>query len=524
MFDFLKNKLLRDSDSKGNKPDDVNGDKRRNPINEIQVLEGHQDIVRFLIKIDELRLASASDDGTIKLWNRITGECLETLTGHTHPITCMILLETNIIVTGSADKTIRLWNLQENTSKVLRGHEGSVKCIVSLDAERFCSGSNDRHLFIWNLDGEVYRKIERQEEENIHCLLPISGNRLVTGSNSSLLLVYKTDTCTYHKMLAYHRESVRCLVKVSANSFASASMDGAIVIWKSDTLAPLKILNNPEEYRNKDKVYIYNVKYLLCLSEKYLAAAIGTGFKVYDTMTQECVLECRNAHEAEVNHLISVYDGTRIVSCSADSSIKLWGTTPKFNFRSKGTEDQNPRGSSRNVSAIQRSNRVECVCLGEMWAHSDSVNQILFFTENNFASCSSDNSVILWKDGRVESELRNRFASLLLHQQNSDIDVSILKEDRSNDLGRSAEQNLLRQDRDILSTPPSELKSGSPKTRRVPDYIFDYAERLRKENMFTLQEVADDLRKQGHGEAIVSLVLQKQMALNRSDGVVQYRS
>lgn len=30
-------------------------EKKKNPINELQVLEGHSDIVRLLIKVDEIR-------------------------------------------------------------------------------------------------------------------------------------------------------------------------------------------------------------------------------------------------------------------------------------------------------------------------------------------------------------------------------------------------------------------------------------------------------------------------------------
>ena len=82
-----------------------------------------------------------------------------------------------------------------------------------------------------------------------------------------ITVVYGIDS-DYYKPLAYHRESVRCLVRVSANSFASASLDGSIVLWSADSLlTPMKVLNNPEQYRNQEKVYIYNVKYLLPLGD-----------------------------------------------------------------------------------------------------------------------------------------------------------------------------------------------------------------------------------------------------------------
>lgn len=67
----------------------------------------------------------------------------------------------------------------------------------------------------------------------------------------------------------------------------------------------------------------------------------------------------------------------------------------------------------------KRTMKVESICLGEMWGHTDSVNHLIQISENSFASCSSDATVILWKvclvlvrlifqDGRQESEHRNK--------------------------------------------------------------------------------------------------------------------
>lgn len=80
----------------------------KNTINEIQVLEGHNDIVRLLLRIDDTRFASASDEGVVIIWNHVSGEQAARLTEHTQPITCLLKLSDNILITGSADKTIRV--------------------------------------------------------------------------------------------------------------------------------------------------------------------------------------------------------------------------------------------------------------------------------------------------------------------------------------------------------------------------------------------------------------------------------
>jgi WD40 repeat protein len=141
-----------------------------NNINELQVLQGHTDIVRVLLKIDEQRLASASDDAKIIIWNHTTGEKLMVLEkgGHTVQVTCLLLLGRNKLASGSSDKTIKIWDLTTGECKrTLTAHQGSIKCLCMLPNNQFCSGANDRQLCVWSLDGELLGTIERQEEESI---------------------------------------------------------------------------------------------------------------------------------------------------------------------------------------------------------------------------------------------------------------------------------------------------------------------------------------------------------------------
>ena len=50
----------------------------------LQTLEGHRGLVwSVAFSHDSARLASASDDNTVKIWDASSGECLRTLEGHT---------------------------------------------------------------------------------------------------------------------------------------------------------------------------------------------------------------------------------------------------------------------------------------------------------------------------------------------------------------------------------------------------------------------------------------------------------
>jgi len=54
-------------------------------------------------------LASGSFDNTIKIWNLISGECIQTLKGHTNVVCSLATLPDNKLASGSSDETIKIW-------------------------------------------------------------------------------------------------------------------------------------------------------------------------------------------------------------------------------------------------------------------------------------------------------------------------------------------------------------------------------------------------------------------------------
>lgn len=73
-------------------------------------LTGHNDSVLCLLQLRDGRLASASGDKSIKLWNLITNECLITLIGHSRSVNYIIQFSDDRLISGSGDKTIMIWD------------------------------------------------------------------------------------------------------------------------------------------------------------------------------------------------------------------------------------------------------------------------------------------------------------------------------------------------------------------------------------------------------------------------------
>ena len=122
----------------------------RNP----RILRGHTAMTnRVSFSPDGTRLASASDDGAIKVWNAASGEELFTLRGH-HAAVQNVAFHTsgNQIVSVSSDGTARLWDARSDPqSRPMTGHSGAVRGLAyARDGGRLASVSADKTLRFWD--------------------------------------------------------------------------------------------------------------------------------------------------------------------------------------------------------------------------------------------------------------------------------------------------------------------------------------------------------------------------------------
>ncbi|KAF1971137.1 hypothetical protein BU23DRAFT_590766 [Bimuria novae-zelandiae CBS 107.79] len=120
----------------------------------LQTLEGHGgSVTSMAFSHDSARLASASDDRTVKIWDASSGACLQTLKGHGGSVTSVAFSHDSArLASASWDRTVKIWDASSGAClQKLKGHGGSVTSVAfSHDSARLASASDDRTVKIWD--------------------------------------------------------------------------------------------------------------------------------------------------------------------------------------------------------------------------------------------------------------------------------------------------------------------------------------------------------------------------------------
>jgi len=366
---------------------------------------GHSHSVNSAIySEDGKRIISASDDGSIKEWDRETGECIRTFEGHTSRVTSAIYnADEKRILSASDDGSIKEWDRETGECiRTFEGHSESVKsAIYSTDGKRILSASYDGGIKEWDREtGECIRTFKDHSFEVASAIYSADGKRILSASYDGGIKEWDRETGECIRTFKDHSfEVASAIYSADEKKILSVCFDHSIKEWDRETGECIRTFGGHSEFVTSA---IYSAD-----GKRILSASFDNSIKEWDQETGECI-HTFEGHSFIVRSAIYSPDGKKILSASLDHSIKEWDRETGECIRTFGghsnsvysaiysADGKRILSSSWNHS-IREWDRETGECIQTFEGHSKMVNSAIYSADGKkILSASEDGSIKEW--------------------------------------------------------------------------------------------------------------------------------
>ncbi len=272
---------------------------------------------------DGHRLASASRDGMVRLWNADTGQSVGApLIGHTDPVNSVAFSpDGHRLASAGNDGTVRLWNADtyQPVGAPLTGHTDPVEDVAfSPDGHRLVSGADDHTVRLWNADtgqplGEPL--IGHDFGAVLGVAFSPDGHRLASATHDGPVLLWNADTGQpVGAPLAGHTDkALKVAFSRDGRRLASASSDGTVRVWNPDTGQPVGAPLTGHSDAVRDVAFSPD-------GHRLASGSLDQTVRVWNLDAGQPL----TGHTGHVNGLALSPDGHRLATASADNTVRLW--------------------------------------------------------------------------------------------------------------------------------------------------------------------------------------------------------
>ncbi|MBE7381919.1 MAG: TIR domain-containing protein [Leptolyngbya sp. SIO1E4] len=279
-------------------------------------LVGHADrVLQASFSPDGTQVMTASGDGTVLLWDAQTGKPTP-LVGHESGINhTSSSSDGTQVMTASWDGTVRVWDIETGDSTPLVGHESWIShASFSPDGTQIVTAS-DGTVRVWDIEtGDS--TLVGHESWISHASFSPDGTQVVTASEDGdgTARIWDLQTGTSMPLIGHELTIYSFSFSPDGTQIVTASYDGTVRVWDIETGDSTTLID-------PDGIGITQ------------ASFSPDGAQLVTTLWNGTVLlwdiETGNSmpligHESEVYSFSFSPDGTQIVTGSQDRTVRVW--------------------------------------------------------------------------------------------------------------------------------------------------------------------------------------------------------
>lgn len=368
-------------------------------IQERNRLEGHTGLV-WQVAFDPKGhlLASASADGTVRLWS-LSGQPLQVLAGNGTPLQDVAFSKVGFHVAAvGKDGGLYLWNQQGTLLQQWQAHARSVQAVrFSPQGDFIATASDDATVKLWRWDGTLIRTLTTGTDSGLHTLaIAPDGQQLIAGDEAGQLHFWSLPSGAHRSQPAHQSAIVALDLSPNGRLLVSASGDRQIQIFDLVTGQARAPISGFEGQ-------VRNVRFTPA-GDQLVTVSSDRRIRIWDL--EGTLQNTLIGNTGQLAGLAIAPDDDLIATAGGDRVVRLWSReNPRLQRLKADPEAVNtialaPTGDflvSGGQDAVLKRWRLDGTRLNSFRGHGAAITAVaLNASGDRIASASQDGTVRLW--------------------------------------------------------------------------------------------------------------------------------